>query len=233
MVRALISAVRAAGTICAQASWDDIPLEVGELPAVWRRAYHDECPGFDPDVSGAAHYEGRVAERIRTWQGARRSAHPADGVAAIGAAAAWLTGDHRLDDGFGTGSPNERLVDADGIVLSLGAPLDRLSLLHHAAVLAALPGLRRRTNELPMMRDGRRLVVRYRDLDFLHGAYLYERVIGPDTAFGLIARSALAAGAGHSGQIGQALCHVSSARALVSHAVGWLRAEFRPRAGSC
>src|SRR4051795_13733942 len=100
VVEALLARLGPAGTMCAQASWDDIPFGHAGWPAQWRDAYEAEMPPFDPALSAAAPYEGRLAERIRTWPGARRSANPATGVAVIGRYAGKLTSDHRLDDGF-------------------------------------------------------------------------------------------------------------------------------------
>jgi aminoglycoside 3-N-acetyltransferase len=51
-------------------------------------------------------------------------------MAAVGAKAGWLTEDQPSHHGFGPGSPLAKLVDADGQVLLLGAPLDRLTILH-------------------------------------------------------------------------------------------------------
>jgi aminoglycoside 3-N-acetyltransferase len=53
-------------------------------------------------------------------------------MAAIGAAAGWLTEDQPWHHGFGPGSPLAKLVEADGQVLLLGVPPDRLTILHHA-----------------------------------------------------------------------------------------------------
>ena len=51
------------GTLCAQASWEDIPVGVDGWPGHWRRAYA-EMPPFDPALSAAAPYEGRIPERF-------------------------------------------------------------------------------------------------------------------------------------------------------------------------
>ena len=127
------------GTVCAQASWEDVPFGLDGYAAPWRRAYRAAMPPFDPQLSGAAPYQGRLAERIRTWPGAVRGAHPVAGVTAVGARAGWLVEPHPLDDGFGTRSPYARLAAAGGAVVLLGAPLRTISLLHHAESIAAVP----------------------------------------------------------------------------------------------
>src|SRR5262245_12623278 len=139
VVEALLECLGPGGTLCAQASWEDIPFGHAEWPSDWRAAYEAELPPFDPQLSAAAPYEGRIAERIRTWPGAQRSANPGTGIAAIGARAAELTADHRLDDGFGAGTPYARLIDSDAQVILLGAPLRTISLLHHAEAIARAP----------------------------------------------------------------------------------------------
>src|SRR5215831_4839779 len=59
------------------------------------------------------------------------------------------------------------------------------------------------------------------------GAFPYERVIPRgDEAFAVIGRLALAAGAGVTGQVGDAESHLFAARPLVIFAAGWLRQHF-------
>jgi aminoglycoside 3-N-acetyltransferase len=54
----------------------------------------------------------------------------------------------------------------------------------------------------------------------------YERVLGREDYVGHIARSALAAGKGRSGPIGEATAYLFDARGLVEHAVGWIERTF-------
>ncbi len=51
--------------------------------------------------------------------------------------------DQPWDDYYGPGSPLERLVEAGGKVLRLGADVDTITLLHYAEYLAEMPGKRR------------------------------------------------------------------------------------------
>ena len=226
LVEALLAAVGPQGTVCAQASWEDIPFGLPAWPADWRAAYRAEMPAFDPRLSAAAPYEGRLAERLRTWPGARRSAHPAAGIVAVGAGAEWLTRDHPLDDGFGAGTPYERLTAAGGQVLLLGAPLRATSLLHHAESRAHAPK-RWTTLELPLRRDGREAWHALREIDVWSGVFPYERALDPgDDPLERIVRSALDAGIGRSGSAGAAVAHVLPARELIEHAVAWLEERF-------
>ena len=227
VVEAILEAAGPRGTICAQVSWEDVPFGLASWPDTWRSAYRSSFPGFDAALSAAAHYEGRLAERIRTWPGSRRSANPIAGFAAVGARAAWLTRPHPLDDGFGPLSPYARLAGDDGQVLLLGAPLRTISLLHHAESIADVPAART-TLELPF-RHGR--VTRWRsirELDVWNGPLPYADVLGADVEpLHAIASAALDAGIGRAGPVGDGAAHLFPAGDLVAFAVGWLEARFR------
>jgi aminoglycoside 3-N-acetyltransferase len=71
----------------------------------------------------------------------------------------------------------------------------------------------------------------FSDIDTLEGALPYERVLGEEPYVKHIARSALAAGAGRRGPVGEATAHLFDARGLVEHAVGWIERNF-PSGGS-
>lgn len=128
----------------------------------------------------------------------------------------------------GPGSPLAKLVETDGQVLMLGVPLDTLTLLHYAESFVDGPGKRMVTYALPI-RDGEKVTWReVRDYDTSsRGAFPYEHVIPRgDEAFAVIGRLARAAGAGITGQVGDAESHLFAARPLVNFAVGWLRQHF-------
>ena len=216
VVEALLDCVGPAGTLCAQASWEDIPVGVDGWPGHWRRAYA-EMPPFDPALSAAAPYEGRIPERLRTWPGARRSANPATGIVAVGRDAGPLTAHHRLDDGFGAGTPYARIA-AGGHVVLLGAPLDTISLLHHAEAIARGPK-RWTTYRVPLAGRG---WVEVRELDVWHGAFPYAM----ERPLAQIAGDALAAGVGRIGAVGAARAHLFDAAELTGFAVGWLERRW-------
>lgn len=223
VVEALLACLGPGGTLCAQTSWEDIPFGHATWPEVWRAGYEAELPPFDPALSAAAPYEGRLAERIRTWPGAHRSANPGTGIAAIGAHAAELTDGHRLDDGFGAGTPYARLVEAGGQVVLLGAPLRTVSVLHHAEAIARA---RKRwtTYRLPLADRG---WVAIREIDVWRGAYPYEDVLPAGAApLGVITAAALCAGVGRRGAVGEATAHLFGAAELTDFAVTWLQRRF-------
>ena len=214
VIEALLDAVGPEGTICAQVSW--------EAPDEWEREHGDAFPPFDPARTAAAPYEGRIPERLRTWPGACRSANPATGIAAVGRDAAPLTAGHRLDDGFGAGTPYARLVAARGQVVLLGAPLHTISLLHHAEALARGPK-RWTAYEAPLPGRG---WVRIRELDVWRGVFPYE----VERPLGVLAAEALAAGAGRTGAVGAARSHVFGAAELTRFAVQRLERRWPPAA---
>jgi aminoglycoside 3-N-acetyltransferase len=223
VVEALLDRLGPDGTLCAQASWEDIPFGHADWPGDWRTAYEAELPAFDAGLSAAAAYEGRLAERIRTWPGAHRSVNPGTGIAAIGSRAAELTADHPLDDGFGRGTPYERLVELDCQIVLLGAPLRTISLLHHAEAIARAPK-RRTTYRLPVAGRG---WVAIREIDVWRGVYPYEDVLPPGSApLGVIAAAALSANVGRRGLVGTAAAYRFPAAELTRFAVRWLEQRF-------
>jgi len=224
VVEALLTRLGPEGTLCAQVSWEDIPFGHAGWPADWRDAYEAEFPPFDPSLSAAAPYEGRLAERIRTWPGACRSANPATGIAAVGARARELTADHRPDDGFGHGTPYARIVEWDGQVVLLGAPLRSISLLHHAEAIAEAPK-RWTAYGLPL---GGSEWTAIREIDVWAGVYPYAPVV-PDAAapLAVIAAAALCAGIGTYGKVGLATAYRFSAADLTRFAVAWIEERFR------
>jgi aminoglycoside 3-N-acetyltransferase len=220
VVRAMLEIVGPLGTVAAVASWDDIPFRLESWPRAWQRAYLEEMPGFDAELSSANGEYGRFPERLRTWPGARKSAHPDQRVVAVGRLADWLTAEHPLDDSFGPDSPFARLVDARGCVLMLGAPLRALTLLHHAEAIASVANKRRWSYSLPFATPNGTQWRTLSDIDVDRGPLPYAGV-------GKLAAAALAAGVGARGRIATAECHLFSAPELVGFAVAWLEEHFR------
>lgn len=147
---------------------------------------------------------------------------------------------------YGPGSPLARLVDADGQVLLLGAPLETATLLHHAEAIADVaepptgPGKRRVTYRMPL-RDARNsdgAAVMWREFTDLEtgsdadpGAAVlpYTDLVGNDIdPFEVIMTDALAAGLGASGRVGHAESHLLPARDLSTFGVHWIEGRFGP-----
>ena len=235
VVCALLDAVGPGGTLMAYTGWQDAPPDdLDDLDEETRQVYLEEHPAYDPRVALARREHGRFPEALRTWPGARHSGHPEAGVTAVGPLADTLTSDHPYDDAYGAGTPYARLVELGGRVALLGAPLETVTLVHHAEAVAGVPGKRRVSYGMPVLvgNPGERVWRTFSDIDTSEGALPYERVLGEEEDYvEHIARSALAAGVGRSGPAGEGTAYLFDARALVEHAVGWIERNF-PSGGS-
>jgi aminoglycoside 3-N-acetyltransferase len=140
----------------------------------------------------------------------------------------WLVSPHPFDEAYGEGTPLAKLVDAHGRVLTLGAPLGTITLLHHAEALADVPNKQRVTYRMPIPRDDDTVWVELHDIDTSSiSALPYEKVIPPETdSFEFIAREALDAGIGATG-VGESTSHLFEASELVRFAVRWIEDRFR------
>jgi aminoglycoside 3-N-acetyltransferase len=219
IIAALLAAVGHEGTLAAyldwDADWEDFVDSEGRTLPPWR----DAALPFDPARTRAARAVGVLPECLRTTPGACRSGNPGASVAALGARAAWLTADHPLDYGYGLGTPLARLVAAQGKVLLLGAPLDTVTLVHHAEHLAHLPGKRVRRVEVPFATaDGGCNWCWLEEYDTA------DPVVDslPEDFIARIMADFLVAGHGRQGQVGSAACVLAEAPALLAFAIAWL-----------
>ncbi|WP_171164477.1 aminoglycoside 3-N-acetyltransferase [Streptomyces sp. I05A-00742] len=227
VIEALTEAVGASGTLMASCGWNDAPpYEFTSWPEEWVAAIRAECPAYDPLLSEADHNNGRLPEALRHWPGAVRSRHPDASFVAVGAAAESLVADQPWDHPHGPRSPLARLTEAGGRVLLLGAPLDSITLLHHAEALAEAPGKRFVTYEQPVLVDGVRTWRRFRDIDSEEGAFDYTSVVPEGEPFEVIAREMLAAGLGVRGTVGAAECHLFEAPDVVRFGVRWMEEKL-------
>jgi aminoglycoside 3-N-acetyltransferase len=227
VVRALLDVVGPKGTIMAYTGWQDAPPDdLGTLDEEARRAYVEEHPPYDPRVALSSRDHGRVPEALRTWPGALHSGHPEAGVAALGPLADAITASHPYDDAYGAGTPYAKLVEFGGEVAMLGAPLETVTLVHHAEAVAQVPGKRRVSYGMPVLVDGERVWLTFSDIDTGEGALPYERVLDEQDYIEHIARSALAAGIGDGGPVGEATAYLFDGRGLLEHAVSWIEGTF-------
>lgn len=213
------------GTLMMYASWESSPYSMAaqtpEVQALWRQ----EFPAFDPATSPANRKWSILTEYLRTWPGAARSAHPEASMVAVGRRAEWLVAPHALDYGYGPGTPLDRLCQADGKVLLLGAPLDSLTLLHLAEHLAAVPDKRVVRYQVPLRVDGATAWVDVEEFDTARGIVDWQ---GDEDYFAAIARQALAQGAGVRGLVGAAASHLFDACRLRDLGVAWMEENLVP-----
>lgn len=218
IVQVLLDVLTPDGTLMMYVGWNDIPDFLHELDAEEAEYYRRHHPPFDPATARAVRDHGVLAECVRTWPGATRSLNAEASMVAIGARAEWLTRDHPQDFGYGAGSPLAKLIDARGKVLMLGAPLDTVTLLHHAENRARLRHKTRVRYEIPVLRDGQVAWTAVEDFDT--GDPL------DDYTLEQIARAFLDAGGGRSGTVGHAQSYLFEAFDLNAFAIAWLEARF-------
>jgi aminoglycoside 3-N-acetyltransferase len=218
ILQALLDLLTPAGTLMMYAGWQDIPDFVLELPPDLRQRYYDHHPAFDPAIARSVRDNSVLVEFLRTWPGTQRSANPEASMVANGSMAAWLTQDHPLNYGYGAGSPLAKLVEINGCVLMLGAPLDTITLLHHAENLARLRHKQVIRYQCPILRDGQKVWVDMEDYNTgePHDNYSFEE----------IALAYLAQGKGKRGTVGDAESYLFDAADLVAFAVDWLESRF-------
>lgn len=227
VVLALLEVLGEHGTLIALASWDHAPPDSDRgWTAAVRDAYRRDPPAFDVHVSACARYVGRAPERIRTWPGAVRSDHPEASFVALGAHARWLTEGQPKDHPYGPGSPLAKVLEANGSILMLGAPLESITMLHHAEELAVVPNKKEVHYSAPV-RTLRGIEWReIHDIDTSTGAFAYETVVGDRDSFEVIAEEALAEGIGRRHQIGESRSVLFPARELVAFGVSWMEGHF-------
>ncbi|MDN3241635.1 aminoglycoside 3-N-acetyltransferase [Glycomyces tritici] len=221
LVDAMLDVIGPQGTVLGYQDWE-LSVDVWDDDGRVVEGLREHVPPFDPATARPARDHGVLASVIGTRQGVRRSGNPGASVAAVGARAEEFTADHPLDYGYGEGSPFARLVAAGGRVLMVGAPLDTMTILHHAEHLAVLPGKRRIRVEYPFATpEG----TRWRTVE----EFDTSRPVVPGPAedyFGQIVEDHLATGAGRRGRIGDADSVLVEAAAVVAFAVAWLESRY-------
>lgn len=177
-------------------------------------AADDDGP-FDRLSSEADEDNGVLAEIFRTYPGVEVNDHPACRFAAIGPDATVLLKPQPIDDYYGAGSPLERLVDLDGLVLRLGADLDTVTLTHYAENIANVPDKRRVQRTYNRADTGDIVVTSIDDSDGIadwEGGDYFRQVLVDFIASG---RAAV-------GPVGGCTAELLDARNFVGFAVDWL-----------
>jgi aminoglycoside 3-N-acetyltransferase len=211
VVAALLDALAPDGTLVVPthtsgnsdpAGWANPPI-----PHSWWTTVREQMPAFDPSLTPSAGM-GAVAELVRTWPGAIRSAHPQTSFAAVGPRAAQITAGHALDSGMGENSPLARLYDLDARILLLGSKHANNSSFHLAEYRVPTP--RRIRTAAAVMTPSGRAWVTYDDVDL--DAEDFEAL---GTAFDTTGRT-------RRGRVGSADARLMRQRDAVDFAVGWL-----------
>jgi aminoglycoside N3'-acetyltransferase len=183
----------------------------------------EDAEPFDCQITPADPEIGVLAEIFRRTPGTVVSDHPEGRVGARGRLAAALMSEVPWHDYYGPGSPLQRLVEARGRVLRLGAGRDTVTLIHYAEYLAEVPD-KRRVERHPRVRGAHGAEVRtVHCLDDSHGIVDYP---GEDY-FAQILDAFLDATDSPRGLIGQARSELLDAATLVEFAARWMTDRFR------
>ena len=216
VVQALLDAVGEAGTLVVPtqtaANSDPSAWQHPPVPEDWWPVIREHTPAFDPAVT-PSEWMGRVPEVVRTWPGARRSAHPQTSFAALGPLADEVCAVHDLDSQCGERSPLAALERLGARVLLLGATFGSCTAFHLAEY--RVPGAAPTKSDGAAVRteDGGRTWATYEDLDL------------DEDDFEQIGEALLATGTVRSGRVGAADCHLVDLAAAVAFAAAWMRAH--------
>ncbi|MFH1566409.1 MAG: AAC(3) family N-acetyltransferase, partial [Gemmatimonadota bacterium] len=101
----------------------------GTLAAPIFRRFFWEGPDQVWDRDASPSLMGRISEAVRTWPGARRSAHAPHPIAAVGRLAADLTGRRNRSD-FAFDSPFARLIELEARIVLVGVGYQVCTLMH-------------------------------------------------------------------------------------------------------
>jgi aminoglycoside N3'-acetyltransferase len=215
---ALEAAVGAEGTLLMTLGARDDWAWVNDRPEHERAELLRDAEPFDRLVAPADPEIGVLAEVFRTRPGTLVSDHPEGRFGASGWLAAALVEDVPWDDYYGPGSPLERLVQAGGRVLRLGADIDTVTLLHYAEYLAPVPSKRRVLRYRMVAGPGGPELRTVRCLDDSDGIVDHPG----DDYFGLILQHYLATGRASVGVVGHARSELIDGADLVAVAVEWM-----------
>ena len=168
---------------------------------------------------------GWLAEAFRRRSGTIVSTNPSGRFGARGAEAERLLRGQPWHDYYGPGSPLQKLCEAGGRILRLGADPDTVTALHYAEYLARLPDKRRtRWDYLLRTEKGARHAW-VECLDDSEGITAWE---GEDY-FALILKAYLATGRARCGRVGEAASELIDADDIVRFGTTWMEANLVPR----
>ena len=222
VLRAILDVLGSTGTLMMYVKCEEQLNEIEDWPEDWQKAYLEECPPFDPSRTRAFREWSILTEYLRTWPGARCSAHPEARVAAVGARADWITSDHPLQFGYGADSPLEKLCEVRGKILLLGPLFDSLTILHYAEHIADVPNKRTERYRWPVLRGGKCEWIEFEQFDTSNGI-----VDWPDGSyFQSITKAYMARGRCAEGRVGTADSYLFDARDLADFAIAWLEEQF-------
>ncbi|GAB3004813.1 AAC(3) family N-acetyltransferase [Saccharothrix stipae] len=216
VVQALLDVLGADGTLVVPTQSADNSEPSGwqypPVPASWWPGIRASMPAYDPRTTPSSGM-GVIAEAVRTWPGALRSAHPQTSFAAVGPRAAEVVAGHALDSRLGERSPLARLEAMGARVLLLGVGFDSCTAFHLAEY--RIPAAETDNSFAVTTPEGRRwttvrdIVLHDDDFEELGADFTAERQVT-------------------GGTVGAAVTRLFSLADAVAHAEVWLAAHRRP-----
>jgi aminoglycoside 3-N-acetyltransferase len=209
---ALKDALTADGTLLMYAGCPRYVDEVGRgnLTPSEETEILDKLPPFDADTARSARDHGILVEFLRTWPGTRVNRHVARFVA-WGREADHLFSAQPWNYAFGHDSALDRFLALDGRILLLGCDHDTVTFLHYVEHIADIPGKRVARFKVPIAENGTRV---WRDMEEFDTSGAGVHANWPDRFFARLVDGYLSATGNRGGPVGNASCHLLSAREL-------------------
>ena len=188
-------------------------------------AEREVWPVFDPSrASLRSSYAGAIGACLVRRPDALRSRNPDRSLAALGGGATALIAEHRLDHGFGPGSPLARFVERGGKSLLLGAPLSTVTVVHYAEYLCEVPDKQYVNYEVPLLRNGNKVWRRVEQMNrdgFIRPVQNFD-----EDYIAQVVRAYLAAERHRTGRVGEALAYLFDAADLVDFAISFFERNY-------
>lgn len=222
LLHALEAAVGADGTLMMILGSEYAYDWVNSKPIEERAQLLAGTPPFDRLTAAVLPEVGWFAEVFRRAPGTMLSDNPSGRFAARGARAAELLCDQPWNDYYGPGSPLQKLCDAGGKVLRLGADPNTVTVLHYAEYLARLPEKRRTRWDYVVPGAAGPQHVRIECLDDAEGIADW----GGEDYFAMITNAYVATGAARQGVVGRAASELMDAASFAAFGASWMEKNF-------
>ena len=222
LLDALEAVVGAGGTLMMILGSDYAHDWVNSKPVEERARLLAGTPPFDARSAAVLPEVGWFAEVFRRAPGTLLSDNPSGRFAARGRRAAELLRDQPWNDYYGPSSPLQRLCDAGGKVLRIGADPETVTVLHYAEYLAQVPDKRRtRWDYVVQGAEGPRHVW----IECLNDS---DGIVGwkGEDYFALITKAYLAMGGARQGVVGRAPSDLIDAAAFAAFGASWMEKNF-------
>lgn len=222
LLEAITAAVGSDGTLLMVLGAEIAHDWVNKRPEAERAALLATAPMFDPLEAPAFSEVGFFAEVFRKAPGTRVTDNPSGRFGARGRLAETLLRDAPWHDYYGPGSPLERLCEADGKILRIGANPDTTTVLHFAEYLADVPDKRRvRRHYRCQGADGPAI----RAVECLDDEDGIVQVDGEDY-FARILKDYLSLGRARQGLVGSASADLFDAKDIALFGARWMTETF-------